>query len=318
MRACGGISRARNSTRPSRPVAVSGAYSLSMQNSVRWVLPVMSASRWRNIRSTSQGATSSPGVICENAISSSARLSCRASSMRGCWLVGPMNRPLNRYERLGWLCQNPSSDFSRSGRRRNGLSAGSAAPITTWLPPPVPTWRPSSMNFSVARPTWRASSYSSSPRCTISLQLDAGCTFTSITPGSGVTEKCSRPRIARRQIAFQHHLAAEFRGGVLDRGDQRQPVLGRVKRREEHVDHAVARLDAERGAHQIRVRRGRSTGSSCTIGRNPSAPAPMAAMRHGRTAWRGGSGGCGANGSGSVSCSIRSGSAQGRLSSGRR
>ena len=34
--------------------------------------------------------------IWENAISSSARLSCRASSIRGCWLVGPMNRPLNR------------------------------------------------------------------------------------------------------------------------------------------------------------------------------------------------------------------------------
>ena len=73
MRACGGISNARNSTRPSRPVAVSGAYSLSMQNSVRCVLPVMSASRWRNIRSTSQGATCRPGAICENAISSSAQ-----------------------------------------------------------------------------------------------------------------------------------------------------------------------------------------------------------------------------------------------------
>ena len=35
-----------------------------------------------------------------------------------------MNRPLNRYDRLGWLCQNPSSDFSRSGRRRNGTVLG--------------------------------------------------------------------------------------------------------------------------------------------------------------------------------------------------
>ena len=33
-----------------------------MQNSVRCVLPVMSASRWRNIRSTSQGATSCFGL----------------------------------------------------------------------------------------------------------------------------------------------------------------------------------------------------------------------------------------------------------------
>ena len=27
---------------------------------------------------------------------------------------------------------------NRSGRRKNGLSAGVAPPITTWLPPPVP------------------------------------------------------------------------------------------------------------------------------------------------------------------------------------
>ena len=55
MRACGGISKARNSTRPSRPVGPSGAYSLSMQISARWVLPVTSISRLRNRRSTSQG-----------------------------------------------------------------------------------------------------------------------------------------------------------------------------------------------------------------------------------------------------------------------
>ena len=45
MRACGAISKARNSTRPSRPEALSGAYILSMQNSARWVLPVMSVRR---------------------------------------------------------------------------------------------------------------------------------------------------------------------------------------------------------------------------------------------------------------------------------
>jgi len=38
---------------------------------------------------------------------------------------------------------------STSGRRRKGLSAGVAPPSTKWLPPPVPVWRPSSMNFSV-------------------------------------------------------------------------------------------------------------------------------------------------------------------------
>ena len=47
---------------------------------------------------------------------------------------------------------------SRSGRRRNGESAGVAPPSTTWLPPPVPTWRPSIMNFSAASRSRRADS----------------------------------------------------------------------------------------------------------------------------------------------------------------
>ena len=72
----------------------------------------------------------------------------------------------------------------------------------------------------------------------------AGCTLTSITPGSGVTEKCSRPRIARWQIAFQHHLAAEFRRGVLDGGASASQSSRRVQRREEDVDDAAARFDA--------------------------------------------------------------------------
>ncbi len=74
--ACGGISNARNSRIPRRPVAVSGEYSLSMQNSARWVLPVRSTSRLRSRRSTSHGASASlPDcwrcVICRNAVSSS-------------------------------------------------------------------------------------------------------------------------------------------------------------------------------------------------------------------------------------------------------
>ncbi len=96
MRACGGISKPRNSTRPRRPEPPSGAYILSMQNSVRCVLPVMSASMLRNSRSVIQGGVWRNGEICAKAISSSLRLSWRASSMRGCWLVGPMNSPLNR------------------------------------------------------------------------------------------------------------------------------------------------------------------------------------------------------------------------------
>ena len=53
------------------PVALPGAYSLSIQNSERWVLPVMSISRLRNRRSTSHGSGTSPCGIWLNAISSS-------------------------------------------------------------------------------------------------------------------------------------------------------------------------------------------------------------------------------------------------------
>ena len=44
------------------------------------------------------GGASSSACVC----------SSRASSTRGCCDVGPMNRPENRYERLGWLCQKRS------------------------------------------------------------------------------------------------------------------------------------------------------------------------------------------------------------------
>ena len=60
MRASGGISKERNSTRPSRPVGPSGENSLSMQISVRCVLPVTSTSRLRSSRSTSHGGGASP------------------------------------------------------------------------------------------------------------------------------------------------------------------------------------------------------------------------------------------------------------------
>ncbi len=75
-----------------------------MQNSARWVFPVTSTSRFRNILSTSQGGQA-PGPrpdfaswrsSSRKAISISYTLSFLASSIRGLWLVGPMNRPLKR------------------------------------------------------------------------------------------------------------------------------------------------------------------------------------------------------------------------------
>ncbi|MNT08795.1 hypothetical protein D3C72_1435490 [compost metagenome] len=107
--------------------------------------------------------------------------------MRGAWLVGPMNKPENRYDKDGWLTQYASRLASTSGRRRNGLSAGVAPPSTKWLPPPVPVWRPSAMNFSVDRRVSNAASYRNSVWSTRSAQLLAGWMLTSMTPGSGVT-----------------------------------------------------------------------------------------------------------------------------------
>src|ERR1700704_788038 len=69
IRVLGGISSARNSIRPRRPEAESGVYSLSMQNSVRCALPVMSVRMLRNNRSVIQGGESvlprliDPGVL---------------------------------------------------------------------------------------------------------------------------------------------------------------------------------------------------------------------------------------------------------------
>ena len=119
-------------------------------------------------------------------MSSSYSWSSRASSTRGAWLVGPMNMPLNRYDSEGWFCQYTSRLASTSGRRRKGLSAGVAPPITMWLPPPVPVWRPSVMNFSADRRLSNAAWYRNSVWSTRSRQLVTGWMFASITPGSGV------------------------------------------------------------------------------------------------------------------------------------
>ena len=82
-------------------------------------------------RSTNQGGVwPLGGAKRENAISSSYRLSCRPSSIRGAWLVGPRNSPEKRYDSDGWLCQYVIRLRSRSGRRRNGLSAGDEPPST--------------------------------------------------------------------------------------------------------------------------------------------------------------------------------------------
>ena len=84
--------------------------------------------------------------------------------------------------------------------------------------------------------------------------------MTSITPGSGVIENWFEAGVAWRRVAFEHDLAAEALGCVLDGGGEVEPVFGRVERWQEDVELAVARFDGERGADDGRVPRGRRPG----------------------------------------------------------
>ena len=71
------------------------------------------------------------------------------------------------------------------------------------------------------------------------------------------------PRIERRRIALDHDGHRERARGVLDRGDELEIVVGARERRHEHVQAAVALLDAERRAHHPVGRlaaRGRAVG----------------------------------------------------------
>jgi hypothetical protein len=133
-----------------------------MQNSARCVLPERSTSRLRSSRSTSQGCRlSSPGLSARHLLEGdfqfveafvarlvdARRLAGRADEHAG-EQVGQRRVVL------------PVGDQAHQqvGPAQAGLSAGVAAPSVTWLPPPVPVWRPSSMNFSVPRRVRRASS----------------------------------------------------------------------------------------------------------------------------------------------------------------
>ena len=59
------------------------------------------------------------------------------------------------------------------------------------------------------------------------------------------------PRIERRRVAFDHHRRLQGRRRVLDRRNQLQERFAAFQRRQEHVQLAVARLDAQRGPHDL-------------------------------------------------------------------
>ena len=96
--------------------------------------------------------------------------------------------------------------------------------------------------------------------------------LTSMTPGSGVTLKLLQARIAAgRRIAFDEHRLAELLGGVLDRGDEIEIILGALGRRHEDVEMAVARLEGD---------------ARCARCCRPSAPTPGRSPRSGASARR--------------------------------
>ena len=161
-----------------------------MQNSVRCVLPVRSASRWRNTRSTSHGARR---VAARRHL---ARTRSRARGANRCVLrprADADSSGRRRAPRTGTTATGDCAS-SRAGCGADRAGAGtdcrpaSRPPSTMWLPPPVPVCRPSSRNFSVpsrvlSAPRRRASrSARRSPA-----SWCAGCMLTSMTPGSGVT-----------------------------------------------------------------------------------------------------------------------------------
>ena len=106
--------------------------------------------------------------------------------------------------------------------------------------------------------------------------------LTSMTPGSGVTLKLMQARIgAGRRIAFDEHRLAELLGGVLDRGDEVEIVLGALGRRHEDEEMAVARLEGDGGAHDV-AGRVADAGPQPEIGRQRAPPGLAARCRRRR------------------------------------
>ena len=171
---------------------------------------------------------------------------------------------------------------------------------STWLPPPVPVWRPSSMNFSVPRRASARVLVERRGRRPSSSQLDAGWTLTSITPGSGVTwMRRSSARIARRRRSLRAAPACPARAAVastaatqrrrsrLERGDRRQEDAQLARRaastqqrgRRHRARRAIALAPADLAAARASRRDGagpsrRASAPAASRSSTPAAPGP--------------------------------------------
>ena len=264
-------SRTRASRRrPRRPEAVSGEYSLSMQNSARCVLPVTSTSRCRSARSTSHGGTSRcrrpearereldlvDAVVA--AFVDSRRLARRSEEqsreqVRQRRVVVPVAD--QAAQQIG-----PPQERAVAGRgaaEHEVIAAAGAGVAAVEHELLGSRGRPAALPRRASSSARRAH-----PSC------DAGWMFTSMTPGSGVMRKCDEPRIGRRRIALEQHAHAEARAPCVprrrrDRGSRSTASSGGMNT----YKHAAARFDAQRRTHDRRERIRRGCGSSRDAGR---------------------------------------------------
>jgi hypothetical protein len=190
-----------------------------------------------------------PGAgSCCRAISSSYRLSSRASSTRGAWEVGPDEQPREQVGQRRVILPVGSRLQAGPGRRRNGLSAGRPADHHV-VAAAGAAMRPSSMNFSVP------SRASGPPRTGLGVVHQARASLRGVDVDLdhariGGDRETLQPWIVRCRVALEHDRLGQLGRGRLDRPDQVEPVSDVGDRRQEDVQVAVARLECHRGAHE--------------------------------------------------------------------
>ena len=318
MRACGGISKARSSSSPSRPRpvgrielvdaelgAVGVAGDVDEQVAEQAVDEPRRRRRFAGAGSCAEGDLELVEAVVARLVHAR-RLAGRAEEeageeIRERRVVVPVARRRLR---------------SRSGRRRNGLSAGGRAAedeVVAAARAGVAAVEHELLGGEAGlRAPPRRASWSCS---TSSSQLATGCMLHLDDAGIGRDREARQARIARRRIALEQHGDRERGGGRLDGGDQLEIVLERR--------HAAAgRCRARRRAARRRARCGRSRsptrtragGARDAIGGAGDAPAPQGRVRGRRHRSRGG---IGAHGLGAGPRTLQAGSGGHAMRSGR-
>ena len=195
-----------------------------MQNSARCVLPVRSVSRCRSARSVTQGRPRRRDSG-RSASASSARRRVRLDLGEGdLHLVQVLRPALVETGRLARRADEAAREHVRQRRvalppgqhahqqvgpqqHRRGRP-GCAPPRVMWLPPPVPEWRPSIANVSVAEALLgrerveRVGELAELGPAAGRVQVDLD------DPGVGRHEQRGDPRVRRRPVALEHDAGA--------------------------------------------------------------------------------------------------------------